>query len=76
MVSPDGRYQIVVSRIPSRLAMPGQGSDAPGVVQLREVRTGRVLRECEVEMVQLVGQVTWSATNVDVHLVAEWRLPP
>ena len=73
--SPDGRFQIVVFRIPSRVAMPGQSSDAPGYFQLRDTRTGRVLRECSVEMVQLVDRIEWSPTNVDVRLLADWSLP-
>ena len=73
--SPDGRFQIVVFRIPSRVAMPGQSSDAPGYIQLRDTRTGRVLRERSVEMVQLVDRIEWSPTNVDVRLLADWSLP-
>jgi hypothetical protein len=73
--SPDGRFQIVVYRIPSRVAMPGQSSDSPGYFQLRDARTGRVLRESSVEMVQLVDHIEWSTTNVDVRLLADWSLP-
>jgi hypothetical protein len=73
--SPDGRFQIVVYRIPTGVAMPGQSSDAPGYFQLRDTRTGRVLRERSVEMVQLVDRIEWSPTNVDVRLLAEWSLP-
>lgn len=73
--SPDGRYEIVVYRLPLSFAMPGQGSDAPGYFQLRDVRTGRVLHEQKVVMIQLVDRINWSATNVDVHLLANWRLP-
>jgi hypothetical protein len=73
--SPDGRFQIVVYRIPSRVALPGHGSDAPGYFQLREARTGRVLRERSVEMVQLVDGIEWSPTHVDVPPLADWRLP-
>lgn len=73
--SPDGRFQIVVYRIPSRVVMPGQGSDASGYFQLRDARTGRVLRESCVEMVQLVERVEWSPTNVRVQLLADWSLP-
>jgi len=55
--SPDGRFQIVVFRTASRFAMPGQSSDAPGYFQLRDARTGRVLRERSVEMVQFIERV-------------------
>ena len=73
--SPDGRFEIVVYRIPSRIAFPGQGSDAPGWFVLRDVQTGRVLRERNVEMVQLVDPPQWSPTNVNVTLLADWKLP-
>jgi hypothetical protein len=73
--SPDGRFQIVVFRKPTAFAMPGQASDASGYFQLRDAQTGRVLRQREVEMVQLVDRIEWSATNVDVHLLADWTLP-
>ncbi len=55
--------------------MPGQSSDAPGYFQLHDARTGRVLRERSVEMVQLVDRIEWSTTNVDVRLLADWSLP-
>jgi hypothetical protein len=73
--SPDGRFQIAVFRVPTLLAMPGGGSDAPGRFYLLETHTGRVLGEQAVEMVQLVDQVTWSATNVQVGILADWSLP-
>ncbi len=73
--SPDGRFQIVVFRIPTAFAMPGQSSDAPGYFQLLDTQTGRVLREQEVEMVQLVDRIEWSATNVMVRLLAVRSLP-
>ena len=73
--SPDGRFEIIVFRTPTSSTMPGQSSDAPGYFQLRDAQTGRVLRERQVEMVQLVDQIEWSATNVDVRLLADWKLP-
>jgi hypothetical protein len=73
--SPDGRFQIAVFRARISFAMPGGGSDAPGHFYLLETQTGRVLREQPVEMVQLVDQVTWSATNVQVGILADWSLP-
>jgi hypothetical protein len=54
--------------------MPGQGGDAPGRVQLRN-RGGEVLRQVDVEMVQLVDQVEWTDRKVWIKLVAEWELP-
>ncbi|MGC3958224.1 MAG: hypothetical protein QM813_09890 [Verrucomicrobiota bacterium] len=73
--SPDGRFQIVVFRIPTAFARPGGSSDAPGYFRLLDAHTGKVLREQEVEMVQLVDQIEWSATNVEVRLLADWSLP-
>lgn len=73
--SPDGRFEIVVFRIPTAFAMPGGSSDAPGYFQLLDTKTGRVLHKQDVEMVQLVDQVTWSDTNVEIRLLADWSLP-
>ena len=74
--SPDGRFKVVVYCSRQWLgAMPGQAGDAPGHVCLYEVTTGNLLERKPVEMVQLVEQVTWSATNVDIKFIAEWNLP-
>lgn len=74
-ISPDKRFQIEVYR--SRQwcgTMPGQSGDAPGTVCLYERATGKLLEKTRVGMVQIVEQVTWSATNVDVKFVADWNL--
>ena len=55
--------------------MPGQSSDAPGFVRLYDLRTGRLLQEKDVEMVQLIDQFEWSPTNLCIKLFADWRLP-
>jgi len=73
--SPDGRFRFVVYRIPSFLAMPGQGSDAPGFVRLYDLRSGRMLHEKDVEMVQMIDQFEWSPTNLYIKLFTDWRLP-
>ena len=72
---PDGNYTVVVRRRsvwPS--LMPGQASDAPGKVQLYD-RNRKLLRETNVEMVQLVESVNWSQKKVTIKLIADWDLP-
>ena len=72
----DGNYRVVVLRIPVWPAlMPGQASDAPGLVQLYN-RQGELIHETKVEMVQLVDHVEWTEKRVRIKLVAEWDLPP
>lgn len=73
--SPDGKYRLVVYRIPefSRL-MPGQAGDAPGYIRLYD-RSGHVLAQTDVVMVQIADRVTWEKDKVNVWLVAEWDLP-
>ena len=73
--SPDGAYHVTVYRRSSALSssMPGQSGDAPGKVRLHD-KSGRVLREAEVDMVQLVDQVEWDARGVHIKLVADWPL--
>ena len=73
--SPDGRYKIVVFRIPRVVAAPGDSGGASGYVRLYDSQSGRVLAQKNVEMVQLIDQVEWSSTNVDIKLFADWRLP-
>lgn len=73
--SPDHRFKLVVYRKPIwPSAMPGQASDAPGIVRLYD-GSGRLLNEAPVEMVQLVEDVKWNSDNVDVPLVFNFKLP-
>jgi len=74
-VSPDGRFKMVVYRMPMTTAMPGQAGDAPGFVRLYDQRSGRILQQKDVEMVQLIDQFEWSSTNLHIKLFADWRLP-
>ena len=73
--SPDGRFRMVIYRMPARSTMPGQGGDAPGSVRLYDQRTGRVLEEKDVDMVQRIDQFEWSSTNLHIKLFADWKLP-
>jgi len=74
-MSPDGRFKMVVYRLPMLMAMPGQSSDAPGFVRLYDQRSGRILQQKDVEMVQMIDQFEWSSTNLYIKLFADWRLP-
>ena len=73
--SPDGRFKVVVYRIPSVVAAPGDSGGARGYVRLYDSQTARVLAQKDVEMVQLIDQMDWSSTNVDIKLFADWKLP-
>ena len=73
-LSPDRRFNVVVQRFPMKFAFPGQSGDAPGRVQLCDA-SGKVLREKEIEMVQLADNVSWSDTNVEIRLFVDWKLP-
>src|ERR1700683_1254519 len=73
--SPDGRFEVVVYRRsiwPS--SMPGQAGDAPGVVKLFD-RSGHLLDEAPIEMVQQVNDIQWSAGRVALPLVFDWKVP-
>ena len=54
--------------------MPGQAADSPGVVRLCD-QQGKLLRQTEVEMVQLVERVDWLDKKVNIKLLADWDLP-
>lgn len=72
---PDGHYQIVVMRKKNLLGvMPGQASDSPGVIRLYNQR-GELMREMDVEMVQLVEKVDWQEQNLSIKLIVDWSLP-
>lgn len=74
-VSPDQRFKVVVYRAPMDRALPGQSSDAPGLVRLYDQKTGKVLQQKNVEMVQLIDQFEWTATHLHIKLFADWPLP-
>ncbi|HEY3741778.1 MAG TPA: hypothetical protein VGL53_18130 [Bryobacteraceae bacterium] len=73
--SPDHRFKLMVYRKPIwPSSMPGQASDAPGIVRLYD-GSGRLLNEAPVDMVQQLNDVEWSADHVDVPLVFNFKLP-
>ena len=72
--SPDGKYEVIVYRYGSIMSFPGQGSDAPGLVRLYDLSSGRRINQCKIEMVQLVDRCEWSQTNVSIPLIADWKL--
>jgi len=72
--SPDGAYRVVVYKIRQRAAMPGQGSDAGGLVQLVD-RNGNVLQETPVTLLREVRPPEWQPKSVRIPLIAEWPLP-
>lgn len=76
--SPDGKYKLVIYSRPMLIAFPGQGSDAPGYVQLQD-QSGRVLAGGYVEMVQNAYEVEWREDEVDVGPHGDgsytWKLP-
>jgi len=74
-VSPDQRFRVEVFGISTPLPMmPGSAGDTPGFVRL-QTREGKVLREQDIAAVQLVEQIRWSHTRVDIPLIVEWPLP-
>ena len=73
--SPDARFRIVVyRRCMWSSTMPGQASDAPGVVRLYD-RAGRLLQESPIDMVQHIIDLKWTRTEVEVPLIFDWKLP-
>lgn len=72
---PDAHYKVVVIRKKTWSAiMPGQAGDSPGIVRLYD-RQGKLLRQVDVEMVQLVERVDWLDKKVSIKLLADWDLP-
>jgi hypothetical protein len=75
--SPDGKYNLVTFSMPMLFAFPGQGGDASGYVQLQD-RSGKVLNEGYVDMVQIVYDAEWSVHEVQIGRgdgSYTWNLP-
>lgn len=73
--SPDGRYAVVV-RLDLKAdapITPGSSGDRAGFVQLIDKRD-KILRQKSVDMVGLVDQVFWGKNEVEVKMVATWKL--
>lgn len=74
--SPDGRFEVIVCRLPGGAAMPGQGGDAPGLARLVRVRTDEVLEEKELSIIGSYSHPMWNSDSVEIVGVARWDLPP
>lgn len=72
--SPDGKYRIVLYRVPMRVAMPGQGGDAAGVIRLVDA-SGRTLQEMKVPLIREVQPPVWEPRRVSLPMIVDWPLP-
>lgn len=77
--SPDRQYIVNLYRnnifgfIP---AAPGGGSDAPGFVELIDAKTGDVLEETDIGMVQHLSHVSWTRDECQLAgRLPDWKLP-
>jgi hypothetical protein len=75
-VSPSGRCELVVLAKRRLFAMPGQGSDGPGKVELREVGAWRRLGAAELPIMSLFEEPVWERGRVSVGKVLEIEAPP
>lgn len=75
-IAPDGRHVLTVCRtLGLPFAMPGQGSDGPGVVVLRDAR-GRISGAVAMDtLLELGHPPEWGASRMVLPLVAEFDLP-
>jgi hypothetical protein len=72
--STDGKFEMLVCRTPSA-GMPGQSGDAPGFIRLLDKRSGSILNEADLEMVQVYPGVEWTKDTAHIKLIADWPLP-
>lgn len=76
VTSPDGRFYAVATcpiwqqYVPMA---PGGGGDKSGYVTVY-TRQGKSCGRAPVDMVWMIQDVKWSATNAELALVAEWDL--
>jgi hypothetical protein len=80
--SPDKRFTVAIYPSPSlfpRFAMPGQGGDGPGLIILRDNRTGKELQRKHVDSFwHIYTTVDWNKDSVYLSRAddrIEWRLP-
>jgi hypothetical protein len=75
-VSPDGQHSITVCRrFRWTVGMPGQGSDGPGWVVLRDAER-RIAGVVDLGMLGSIGTpASWTATEGELPLIARFTLP-
>ncbi len=71
MDSPDGRFRVVVYRLPNYSMTPGSGGDAPAIVKLFD-SSGQLLQQDDLDMIQL-AEVEWSEDSVMINDIF-WKL--
>lgn len=72
--NPEKTFQLDVYSYPGFFSMPGGGSDGPGFVHLKRLSDQTILETCDLEMVQMAYRPIWTSDNVEIQLIAEWRL--
>ena len=75
--SPDNRFKIeVYSYDVKEVSFPGHSGDMPGIVYLKDSKSNKILRQRELEMVQLIENPEWTKKTVKAKLQFDWILPP
>jgi len=75
LYSPNHKYYLRLYRYkPLYMVMPGSSGDAPGYIQLYS-KNGLLMREKEVEMVQMADNIQWSKNQVNIKFILNWELP-
>jgi hypothetical protein len=76
ITSPDGRFYAVAECRAWRfhVAMsPGSSGDKPGYVTVF-TRDGQSCGSAPLDMAWMIDEMSWSTTNAELRLVAEWDL--
>ena len=76
VTSPDGRFYAVATCRAWRFQVPmppGSSGDKPGYVTVFS-RDGHSYGSAALNMIREVHDITWSHTNAELPLVAEWDL--
>jgi len=72
--SPDRNNYLKVYRYkPFYMVMPGGAGDASGYIQLYN-KNDELMREKEIEMIQMANNVQWTKSHVKIKLIANWKL--
>lgn len=72
---PNGKYKIEVYADKEFKSAPGDAGQGPGEIQLLN-KEGDIIHSADIEMVNLIDKVWWSADEVVIKGFGNWSLNP
>ena len=74
-ISPEKNYVLSILRIPLLVCMPGQSSDADGLIELKEIKKNIVLKEKTVTMIanKKIPKPRWGPRSISIKGYFSWK---